>query len=79
MTNDLVSPLPLQVPMDQTPAELVRTYSIELGKQLSPTVPPHDLRRVLVDGEKQLMNDEHERLKWRKYYEPWVPAVGDDM
>lgn len=58
-------------------AQLVRTYSIEVEKKLPPEVPPHDLRRVLVDGERKLMDHEYELQHWRKYYEPWEPLKGE--
>lgn len=53
--------------------QLVQSYSIELENNLSPSVPPNDLRRLFTDNERRLRREEEERASWRKYYESWEP------
>lgn len=54
--------------------QLVRSYNIQLESTLPPNLPAHDLRRIFVDNERKLRNQEIESSEWRTYYEPWKPV-----
>jgi hypothetical protein len=57
--------------------QLVRSFSLELENQITPEVPPNDLRRVFVQNEQRLQRFEQEKENWRSYYEPWNPVDGN--
>jgi phage anti-repressor protein len=54
--------------------QLVRSYSIELENNLPSNTPANDVRRVFIENERQIRNQEDKDSAWRAYYEPWKPV-----